>query len=87
MNSEIYDIPIYKIISLPCQSGKVTVIVRNGYQVFGNDIMNTPSLHAFELRPQAKFNSGYQYLEVIYQNQQSLHHQDEIEYISMNLKI
>ncbi len=86
MNSEIYDIPIYKIISLPCQSGKATVIVRNGYQVFGNDIMNTPSLHAFKLRPQAKFNSGYQYLEVIYQNQQSFHHQDKIEYISMNLK-
>ena len=64
------------IVAFPkAENGKniKNVLVRNGYQVFGNDIMNTPSLHAFELRPQAKFNSGYQYLEVIYQNQQSLH--------------
>ena len=86
MNSEIYEIPVYKVISLPCQSGRINIIMRNGYQVNSNDRTQMSSIHSFELRQQAQFKSGYQYIEVSYQNTQPSQVQEDIEYIYMSIK-
>lgn len=84
MNSEVYEIPIYQTMSFPYHDGQINMTIRNGYQVNNIDsVDDMPSYHAYELNPRAQFNSGYQYIEVTYENEEFYTSQEKNKYIYM----
>lgn len=84
MNSEVYEIPIYQMMSLPCFGGQINITIRNGYQVnLLDSVDNLSSCHAFDLKPHAQFNSGYQYVEVTYENEEFCASREKNKFIYM----